>query len=295
MIYKILITILLLNIGLFTQESRLFKTAPDNLTLPAVLTEENGTPKSGSMGAMEQKWSSSSASNGETLLQAFSGTGENSIKQMIKEVLIAANIPESKINKLKINFKSSGVEELAIDKDAVTFKDDFVSKYPGENMFLVTKLYRTKNVTVELIDEGSGEFDAAVKDAVSGGLRYGNKTETTEGNKMTTEIAALTYGYEYVPLTIEKAAETELTLKIDSPKDFSMFSITSILLREGMPYDFFMNVTSSALPTVLEFKMSDKNTKASFRIGGKEGFTMIYTGKAGQSVSFTISGYKIII
>lgn len=295
MIYKIFITILLLNVCLFSQEAKLFKTAPDNINLPAVMTEENGAPKTGSLGTIDAKWSASTDADAESLLQTFSTSTDIGIRQLIKDILVSANIPEAKINKIKIGFKSSGAEELAIDKDAVTFKDDFVSKYPGENMFLVTKLFRTKNVMVELTEEGASDFDPAVKDAISGGLRYGNKTETVEGNKMITEIASLTYGYEYVPLTIEKAAETEITLTIDMPKDFSMFSITSILLREGVPFDFFMNITSSALSKVLEFKMSDKNNKASFRIGGKEGYTMIYTGKIGQKVSFTISGYKIIV
>lgn len=295
MILKILSVLLLFNICLYSQDAKLFKSPPDNINLPAIITDENSSPKSAGMDKIDAKWTAASGGSAESLLGSYATSTELGIRQIVKDILVSANIPESKIAKIKINFKSAGTEELSIDKNSVVFKDDFNQKYTGDNLMLVTKLFRTKNAVVELIDESSAEFDASVKDAISGGLRFGNKTETVEGNKMITEIASLVYGYETIPITIERAAETEITLTIDAPKDLSMFSITSILLREGMPYDFFMNITSSALPNILEFKMSDKNPKANFRIGPNEGYTMNYTGKAGQKVTFTISGYKIIV
>ncbi len=71
MIYKVLILILLINTGFFAQNTVLFKTPPGNLTLPSVIQEENGVPKSSGIGIIESKWVHSSSQNAEELHGTF--------------------------------------------------------------------------------------------------------------------------------------------------------------------------------------------------------------------------------
>lgn len=293
MFNKILITLLFFNIGIFSQQAEIFKNPPDNLSLPAILTDTNGVPKTGSMATVESKWVPSPNSNAENLLSIFSTSSEIGIRLMIKNVLASANIPEGKISQVTINFSSSGIEERSIDKDAVIFKDDFAVKYPGESMFLITKLYRTKNSIIELTDGSSADFDLAVKDAISEGLRIGNKTETIQGNKMIIEVPHFTYAYEYVPLNIERTVDKTVSVALYNTTNIGLNSFSTLTVTEGAEYDFFIGIGSEALPKPIELKLSNVNTTASFKIGGKEGYTLTYIEKSGNNVTFNISGYKI--
>ncbi len=293
MIYKIFITILLLNIGLFSQQAVLFKNPPGNLTLPSLLAEENGIPKTAGVAAIETKWVQSTAPNAESLLQTFTSSADIGIKKIINDILASANIPEGKTGQLKISFSSSGIEERSIDKDAAVFSDDFAVKYTAESMFIITKLYRTKSVVIELTDGSSENFDPAIKDALSGGLRFGNKTETIQGNKMVVEVPHLLYAYEYVPMNITRTVDKGMTLPLYMTSDFSLNSITSITLAEGAPYDFFVGVNSSAVPKPVEFRISNVNPKMNFRVGGKEGYTLTYIEMGGNKVTFSISGFAV--
>jgi hypothetical protein len=293
MIYKLSITILLLNICLYSQQVSLFKNPPGNLTLPSVLIDENGTPKTSGLGSIESKWINSTSSNAESLLQTFSSSSDIGINQMIKDILINANIPDSKISQIKINFSSSGVEERSIDKDAVIFSDDFSVKYPGENMLLITKLYRTKNAKIELTDGGSADFDPVVKDAISGGLRFGNKSETIQDNKMTIEILQLVFAYESVPITISRIVDRSLVVPEYFASDVSLNSIVSMTVTEFGPNDYFVKIVSPAALQPVEFKISDANPMANFKVGGREGYTIKYIEMSGNKVTFSISGFAV--
>ncbi len=294
MIYKISIIILLLNICLYSQQATLFKNPPGNLTLPSVLTDENATPKTTGMGSIESKWVQSTSANAESLLGSFSSSADIGINQMIKDIMVNANIPEGKISQIKINFSSSGVEERSIDKDAVAFGDDFPVKYPGENMFLMNKLYRTKNAVIELTDGSSADFDPGVKDAFSEGLRFGNKTETVQGNKMVIEILYLMYAYEYVPLNISRLVDRSLVLPLYQTTDVGLNSIANISVGEGaQQYDYLVKVGSNVSAKPIEFRISNVNPKSNFRVGGKEGYTLTYIESGGNKVTFSISGFVI--
>jgi hypothetical protein len=291
MIYKILIAILTLNVCLFSQQAEIFKTPTENLTLPAVINDVNGTPKNNSMSSIESKWVQSSSPAAETLLQTYSS--DAGVKQIIKNVLASANIPEGKINSIKISFSTTGTEERSIDKESAVFKEDFTMKYPAENMLLITKLYRTKTAVITLTEEGAADMDPAVKDAISGGLRYGNKSESVQGNKMIIEVGNLVYGYEYTPLVVEKTVERLETFPLFVVTELSFNSISSVTITEGAPDDFYVKVTSALLPQPVEFRMSPSNTTASFRVGTREGYTFTFKEKNGSKITVSISGFKI--
>ena len=229
----------------------------------------------------------------EALLQSFSSSGETGIKKMISDALTAANIPESKSAQLKIKFTSGGIEERSINKEDAVFSDDFAVKYPAESMFIITKLYRAKNVVIEITDESAADFDQSVSNALSGGLRFGNKTETVQGNKMVIEIQYMIYAYEYQPVNITRTTDKGVTLPLYMTSDFSLNSITSITLAEGAPYDFFVGINSSAVSKPVEFRVSNVNPKMSFRVGGKEAYTITYIEMSGNKVTFSISGFAI--
>ena len=243
---------------------------------------------------MESKWVSSSSANGETLLKSFSAASDG-VREMIRTVLGSANIPQSKINQITINFSSSGIEELGINKDSVFFKDNFAAKYPGEKLFIITKLFRTKNVRIELVDGSAADFDPAVTDAISGGLRFGNKTESMQGNKMIIEILNMTYGYEYVPIKINKVDDYSVTMYLGEYKEISLNSIKTVQTLEGVPYDFFVRFKSDLLDESLLVKVSNGNPSANFRIGSRECYTLNYVEKAGNKVTLTINGFGVIV
>ena len=293
MIYKIFIAILLLNAGLFSQQAVLFKSPPGNITLPSVLIEENGTPKTNGMGIMESKWIQSSSPNAEELLQSFSTSSDIGIRKMISEILINASIPEDKISKIKVNFTSSGIEERGINKEDVIFSDDFAVKYPQDNMLLLTKLYRTKNVKVELTEDGAADFDPVIKNAISEGLRFGNKTESTNENKMMIEIASLVFAYENVPMNISRLAEKNLVVPEYFASDVGINSIGSMTVTEYGPYDYFVKIISPASQKPVEFKISSANPTANFKVGGRESYNIKYIEISGNKVTFTISGYMV--
>jgi hypothetical protein len=291
--YRIFITILLLNTGLFSQQASLFKNPPGNLTLPSVLTEENGTPKTTGMVSIESKWVQSTSANAVSLLESFSSSTEIGIKKVINDILISANIPEGKISQLKVSFSSSGIEERGIDKEAAVFGEDFSFKYPGEKMYLITKLYRTKNAVIELTDAGSEVFDPAVKDALSEGLRFGNKTETIQGNKMIIEIIGLMYAYEYFPFNISRIVDQSLVISEYFANEVGINSIGSMTVTEFGPNDYFVKIVSPVVQLPIEFKISDVNPKANFRVGGREGYTLKFIEMGGNKVTFLISGFMI--
>lgn len=291
--YRVFITVLLLNAGLFSQQAVLFKNPPGNLTLPALLTEENAAPKTAGVAPIETKWVQSSSPDAEALLMTFSNSADIGIRKMISDIFANANIPEGKSSRLKIKFTSGGIEERSINKDEAVFSDDFAAKYPAESMFIITKLYRTKSVVIEITDEGGADFDQDVSNSLSGGLMFGNKTETIQGNKMIIEIQYMIYAYEYQPMNITRTADKGMTLPLYMTSDFSLNSITSITLAEGAPYDFFVGINSSAVSKPVEFRVSNVNPKMNFRVGGKEAYTITYIEMSGNKVTFSISGFAV--
>ena len=293
MIYKITITILLLNIQLFTQQGVLFKSPPGNITLPSVLIEESGTPKTSGMGMIETKWMQSSSESAEALLQSFSSSNDVGIKKMIKDILVSASIPEDKINKLSINFSSSGIEERGIIKDSVKFSDDFAVKYPAENMFLITKLYRTKGVVIEITEAGSTAFDPAVMSVLSEGLRFGNKTESANENKLRIEIVSLVFAYENVPISISRITDQNIVIPEYFASEVGINSIGNMTVTEFGPNDFFVKIVSPAVNSPVEFRISAANPTASFKVGGKESYTIKYIDISGNKVTFSISGFAV--
>ncbi len=293
MINKIIVMILLLNIGLLSQQAVIFKNPPSDMTLPLVMAEENGIPKSSGMVPIETKWIQSTDANIEGLLQLFSSSNEIGINKLIKDIFINANIPESKLNQLKIRFTSTGTEERSIDKDAAVFGDDFAAKYPAENMLLVTKLYRTKNAVIELTDGGGAEFDQAVKEALSQGLRFGNKTETVQDNKMIIEILQLVFAYESIPITINRLVDQNLVIPVYLAADVGINSIESMTVTEFGENDYFVKVVSPVVQQPVEFKISNVNPKVNFRVGGRESYLMKYVEMSGNKVTFTLSGFMI--
>ncbi len=293
MIYKIVIAVLLLNFSLISQQAVLFKNPPGNITLPSVLVDENSTPKTSSMGILESKWVSSSTANAEALLQSFSASSDIGIKKMINDILTGANIPESKISKLKVSFTSSGIEERGIDKDSVIYNNDFAAKYTQDNMFLLTKLYRTKNVVIEITEEGVTEFDADIKNAISEGLRFGNKTESANENKMRIEIVSLVFAYENVPMTINRVSEQNIVVPEYFASDVGINSIGNMTVTEYGPNDYFVKIVSPAVNAPVEFKISSANPTANFKVGGKESYTIKYIDISGNKVTFAISGFAI--
>lgn len=293
MIYKIIIAILLLNIQLFSQQGVLFKSPPGNITLPSVLSEETGVPKTSGMGIIETKWMQTTSADAEALLQSFSSSTDAGIKKMINDILLSASIPEDKINKLSINFSSSGIEERGIDKDSVKFSDDFAAKYPAENMFLITKLYRTKGVVIEITEAGSTVFDPAVMSALSEGLRFGNKTESTNENKLRIEIVSLVFAYEKVPMTINRVAEQNIVVPEYFASEVGINSIGNMTVTEFGPNDYFVKIVSPAVNAPVEFKISSANPTAHFKVGGKESYMIKYIDISGNKVTFSISGFAV--
>jgi len=293
MIKKIAIAILLLNIHLFSQQGVLFNSPPGNITLPSILLEEYGTPKSSGMGVIESKWVHSASSNAESLLQAFSTSTDAGFRQMIYDILNSANIPLEKIDKLLIKFSSSGIDERGISKDSVKFSDDFAVKYPAESMFLITKLYRTRGAIIEITDATSTEFDPAVKDALSDGLRFGNKTESANENKLTIEIQNLVFAYEYQPFNISRTVDKEIVVPLYYTTNIGLNSISNMSITEGAQYEYYVKVGSDVLTKPVEFRISNVNPKAGFRIGGREAYTFTYIEMSGNKVTFSVSGFSI--
>lgn len=293
MIYNITITILLLNIHLFSQQVVLFNSPPGNITLPSVITDENGTPKTSGMGIIESRWVQSSSANAEALLQTFSSSTDAGLRKMINDVLINADIPEEKIGRLLIKFTSSGIDERGIDKDSVKFSDDFAVKYPTENMLLITKLYRTRGAVVEITDAASSEFDPAVKNALSEGLRFGNKTESASENKLTIEILNLEFAYEYQPFVISRTVDKEIVVPLYYTTNIGLNSIANMSITEGAQYEYYVKVGSDFLAKPVEFRISNVNPKAGFRIGGREAYTLTYIEMSGNKVTFSVSGFSI--
>ena len=293
MIYKIFLLTILISSGLFSQQSGIFKNPPPTATIPAVLTEQDGSPKTTGFGTMEAKWVPALTGDAESLLQSFSSGTDAGIKQTIKSVLTSANIPEAKINQIKISFTSSGIDELSVDKNAVPFKDDFPQKFEQEKMYLITKLYRAKNVKIELLDEGASDFDQAVSAAISDGLRFGNKTESNLGNKMTIEIQALIYGYEQIPFSIDRVSDSRTSLILGVLTEVGMNSIATLKALEGKPGDYFIRVGTSLSSESIEFNISTEVPTTSFRISNGERYSMSYIEKSGNKVTVSISGFKI--
>lgn len=293
MFYRVFALILIISTSLISQQSGIFKNPPPALMIPSVLTELDGIPKTTGLSTLEAKWVASSSGTGETLLQSFSVGPDAGIIQTIKNVLTNANIPETKINQIKINFTSSGIEEISINKDSVFFSDEFVTIYQSDNLFLITKLFRTKNARIELVDGAATDFDPAVMDAISSGLRFGNKTESKQENKMIIEIQNLIYGHEYIPIIINRFEDRSETTILGVYHDLNLNSIKTVQTLEGVPYDFFVRFKSDLLDESLLVKVSNVNTTAKFRIGKRESYILKYVEKAGNKVTLTISGFSI--
>lgn len=293
MIFRISVTILLLNIYLYSQQIVLFKAPPGNISLPSVLADENGVPKSTGLGIIETKWTTSSDPSAESMLESFSSSPETGINKIINDILVKASITEENIGKLKINFRSTGVEERVIDKNDVVFHDDFSVKYTADKMFLVTKLFRTGNAVIEITESGTAEFNPDTKNALSEGLRFGNKTETIVENKMVVEIQNLVFAYEYQPFSIERITDKEIDIPMYYDVDIGINSISGMTVTEGGKNEFYCSVRTKFSDKPVGFRISDQEQKFSFRAGSKESYSLKYIEAGGNRIKFLLSGFSI--
>jgi hypothetical protein len=293
MLKKVHLLLILLSAGVFSQETGLFKNPPPGLNVPAILSADESTARTASLGTLEAKWVQSFSETAEKLYNSFSSGNESAINQIIKSILVNANIPETKINKLKIKFTGGAVEELGIDKYDVLFKDDFADKYKEEKLMMLTKIYRTSNVKIEVTEEGAAELDPAVYNALSEGIRFGNKTESTVQNTMITELPHLIFGYERSNITINRIADQKESIVIGVQTDVNINSINSLKSLEGRPGDFFMKIGSKELPQLLEFNITTENRSHSFRINNREIYTISFTEKSGNQLTVSLTGFMV--
>jgi hypothetical protein len=262
------------------------------MTLPVIVSAD-GSYKTTGLGTGEAKWVTATTPAAETLLQEFSSGSDPGIKQVIRNVLLAAEIPEEKINRIKITFTSSGTEELSLDKNNIFFREDFPGVYSDDRLEMITKLFRTRNVKMELTDEGSADFDKAVSSAISNGLRYGNKTESSIGNKMTIEAPALIYGFERSPITINRVNDSRTTVILGVPTDIGLNSIATLRVIEGNQNDFFIRIGSSVGSEPIEFNVNSEKRAATFRLSNGEAYSLTFFDKTGNKVTFSITGFKV--
>ena len=293
MIFRLTAAILLLNFYLFSQQTVLFKAPPGNITLPSVIVDENSNPKSTGLGIIESKWVPSSQPAAETLLESYSSSGDIGIRKIINDILLKANISAENIAKLNIIFKSSGIEERSIDKNDAVFNDDFASKYTGDNLFLVTRLYRSNNAVIEITETGVAEFTPEIKNALSEGLRFGNKTETTQENKMLVEIQYLVFAYEYVPMKIERITDKSLVVPMYYTVDIGLNAISNMTVTEYSQYNLHVKIGSDIISKPVEFKISNTEPKNNFRVGNREAYSITYIEASGNKVTFSISGFSV--
>jgi hypothetical protein len=160
-------------------------------------------------------------------------------------------------------------------------------------MFLLTKLFRTKNVVIELTEDGAAEFDPVIKNAISEGLRFGNKTESANDNKMRIEIVSLVFAYENVPMTINRVAEQNIVVPEYFASEVGINSIGNMTVTEFGPNDYFVKIVSPVVNAPVEFKISAANPTANFKVGGKESYTIKYIDISGNKVTFSISGFAV--
>ena len=202
-------------------------------------------------------------------------------------------MPSEVTARLNINFKCTGIQERGIEKDNAVFNEDFAAKYPQENLFLVTKLYRTNNAVIEITESGASEFNKDVKSALSEGLMFGNKTETTLENKMLIEIQNLVYAFEYQAMNIEHIAEREIYIPMYYDVDIGINSITSMTVTEGGKNEYYCSVRTKFSEKPIGFKISDTDPKFSFRAGGKESYTLKFVEAGGNKIKFSLSGFSV--
>ena len=293
MILKLVLGILLFNLYLYSQQTVLFKAPPGNISLPSVIIDENSNPSSTGLGIIESKWVSSSQPLAETLLDTYSNSPDIGIRKIISNVLINANLPSEVTARLNINFKCTGIQERGIEKDNAVFNEDFAAKYPQENLFLVTKLYRTNNAVIEITESGASEFNKDVKSALSEGLMFGNKTETTLENKMLIEIQNLVYAFEYQAMNIEHISEREIFIPMYYDVDIGINSITSMTVTEGGKNEYYCSVRTKFSEKPIGFKINDTDPKFSFRAGGKESYTLKFVEAGGNKIKFSLSGFSV--
>jgi hypothetical protein len=293
MFRKIHLLIMLLSVSICSQEAVLFKIPPPGLNLPAILTEGEEMPRSIGLGSIESKWTVSSSENADKLYSSFSSGTEGSMKQIIKDILVNASIPESKINKLNIKFTSGITEELGIDRDAIVFKDDFANKYKDDRLVMITKLFRVNDVKIEVTEDGAKELDPAVSSALSEGIRFGNKSESTVQNTMITELPHVIFGYERSVVSISRVTEQKTSIIIGVQTEVNVNSLNSIKALEGRPGDFFMKIGSKDLPKLLEFNITTENRSHSFRVSNREMYTISFFDKTDNSLTVTLSGFMV--
>lgn len=293
MILKIFVGMLLFNLYLYSQQTVLFKAPPGNISLPSVIIDENSNPSSTGLGIIESKWVSSSQPVAESLLDTYSNSPDIGIRKIISDVLVRANVPAEIISKLNISFKSSGIEERGFDKNTTEFNQDFAAKYQQENLFLVTKLYRTNNAVIEITESGALEFNRDVKNALSEGLMFGNKTEKTQENKLLVEIHYLVYAFEFQPMNIEHIADRDIYIPMYYDVDIGINSITSMTVTEGGVNEFYCSVRTKFTEKPIGFKISETDPKFSFRAGGKESYTLKFVEAGGNKIKFSLSGFSV--
>ncbi|MCC6866765.1 MAG: hypothetical protein IT280_11475 [Ignavibacteria bacterium] len=291
--FNLIILILLLNLYVYSQQSALFSTPPGNITLPSIITDNNSAPKSTGIVAVDSKWIASSQPAAISLLEEYSNSPDKGIRKIINDILLKANVSEELKNKLTIKFKSSGIEERGIDINNVSLKDDFAEKYSGDNLLMITKLFSTNNAVIEITESGAQQFNTELKNALSDGLRFGNKTETAVENKMIVEIQNLVFAYEYHNINIERLTDKELIVPLYYNVEIGINSISTMTVTEGLDNDLYVNVGSSILPKPVEFRISPVNPAVKFRVGGKEGYTIKYINVSGNKATFSLSGFNV--
>ncbi len=287
------IVFILLQFQLFSQQTSIFNVPPGNITLPSILEDEKSTPKSTGIAILESKWVQSTNPNTESLLQLFSNSQSDGIHKIIYDVLAKANIPPEKSGRLNINFTSTGTDEKVISINDAAYSDDFASKFTKDNLFIVDKLYRTNKAVIEITESGTVEFSQEISSALSEGLRFGNKTETIQDNKMIIEIQNLVYAYEYQPLIIERLTDQELVIPLYYNIDVGINSISSMIVTEGLQGDYYTKIISDKITKPIEFRISASSPSYSFRLGGKESYILKFIQMSGNKVTFSISGFCI--
>lgn len=292
MILKLSLLLFLINLYIYSQQAVLFNTPPGNISLPSVISDENSAPKSSGISIIDSKWIQSGG-YAETLLESYSNSNDNGIRKIINEILNNASIGTDLINKLKISFKSSGLEERSINITDVSFSDDFASKYTQDNLFIITKLYRSNNAVIEITETGVSEFNADIRNALSEGLRFGNKTETTLDNKMIIEIQNLPFAYEYQPVKIERLTDAEVIVPVYYDVKIGINSISSMTVTEGLQNELYVKISSENVTKPVEFYITPSNPTAGFRLGGKESYILTYKNLTGNKAAFNLSGFKI--
>ena len=135
--------------------------------------------------------------------------------------------------------------------------------------------------------------DAAVSAALSEGIRFGNKTESTQGSTMIIELPLLIYGFEKTPFIINRVEDKRTSIILGVQTDFSVNTIISLKALEGAKNDIFMKVGSSVLQQIVEFNVSIESPTNTFRISGREFYSLRFVELFGNKFTLSLTGFMI--